>query len=430
MNPSQSTVAMSLIAPGMFLVFSLVFCCAWLVERRRHYLLLLSLSCTLFCAGATVQIFHLPDAVYLNAVVSSVFYTSAVIAATEGILGRSRKQFGLRADVALLLGITGMILFFCYVTPYLLARIYIQNFGYGAILLIASFRLVPQRRTRPVDRVLFWVMFVFAVQFFPRTALTAGPNAVFSARNFGQSPFWQALQVSIALLGAALAFAILAAALSDLLDDLRRERDSDPLTGVLNRRGFQERSNELGLSASSASVSLVLCDLDHFKVINDTYGHPAGDDVLRSFGAILVSELRSSDLVCRVGGEEFAILMPDTKEESAAAVAERIRKRIERQTFDRIPVSHRVTSSFGVAERRSGESLHDLMERADQLLYKAKSGGRNRLARAVEEDTPAANSSLLTAPPSARFQEGSPASSHIEWAAVSQWGQEKNRSQS
>lgn len=395
MIQSQSTIAMSLIAPGMFLVFSLVFCCAWLVERRRHYLLLLSLSCTLFCAGAAVQIFHLPDAAYPNAVISSAFYTSAVIAATEGILGRSQKQLGPRVDLAMLLVITGLIWFFCYVTPHLLARIYVQNFGYGAIMLIASLRLVPGQRTRPVDRALFWMMFVFAVQFFPRTTLTAGPNAVFSARDFAQSPFWQALQVSLAVLGAALAFAILAAALSDLLDDLRRERDNDPLTGVLNRRGFEERSGVLVTRAGGASVSLVLCDLDHFKSINDTYGHPAGDDVLRRIGAILVSELRSSDIAGRIGGEEFAILMPDTWEETAAAVAERIRKRIERQSFDRIPTSCRVSGSFGVVERRSGESLHDVMVRADQLLYKAKSDGRNRLARAVEEERPTASISLL-----------------------------------
>ncbi|WP_246696474.1 GGDEF domain-containing protein [Mesorhizobium sp. SARCC-RB16n] len=367
----------------MFIIFAIVFCGAWLVERRRHYLLLVACACVFFCAGASVQILHLPDAAYPNAVISSAFYTSAVLAAVEGILRRSQRQFGLPADLAILTAMTGFICYFCYASPDLLARIYIQNFGYGAILAVASLQLIPRPGTTAVDRGLFWIMFVFAVQFFPRTALTIGPNAPFSANAFGQSAFWQALQVSLAVMGAALAFAVLAAAFSDLLDDLRRERDIDPLTGALNRRGLEDRSNIVLRRVTTAPISLILCDLDHFKSINDTYGHQAGDDVLRGFGAALASELRWSDLVGRIGGEEFAILMPDTPEAEAVAVAERVRARAEGQSYEKLTDGRRATASFGVIERRTGERLQDLMARADQLLYAAKSGGRNRIARAA-----------------------------------------------
>ncbi len=391
----QPPIAVSLIAPGIFVVFAFVYCGAWFVERRRHYLLLLALACMLFCIGALVQVLHLPEEIYANAVLSSMFYTAAVIAAAEGIVRRSRKRLSLPVDLAIMVAVTGLVVYFCYLSPNLLARIYIQNFGYGAILTVASLLIIPRPGTRPVDRALFWIMFVFGVQFIPRTVLTIGPNAVFSAKTFGQSPFWQALQVSLVVMGAVLAFAILAAAFSDLLDDLRRERDTDALTGVLNRGGFESRSNAVVGRASLGRASLILCDLDHFKSINDAYGHQAGDEVIRRFGAVLSGELRWSDLAGRIGGEEFAILMPDVSESDAAAVAERVRAQIEEQSFDEFGLARRVTASFGVVERRAGERLQDLIARADQLLYSAKSAGRNRVARtataaaAAQCDTPA-----------------------------------------
>lgn len=276
--------------------------------------------------------------------------------------------------------VTGLLWHFCYVTPNLIARIYIQNLEYGTILLVASLRVVPRAETRGVDRALFWILFVFAVQFFPRTALTVGPNAMFSAKTFGQSLFWQALQVSVAVMGVVLAFAILAAAFSDLLDDLRRERDVDALTGVLNRRGFEDRSTALLRRVAMAPISLILCDLDHFKSINDTYGHQSDDNVLRRFGEVLASGLRWFDLVGRSGGEQFAILMPNTAEAEAASIGEQIRAMAEDQLHQVLRVKHRATASFGVAERRGGESLREMMARADQLLYTAKSDGRNRIA--------------------------------------------------
>lgn len=377
----RSTIVMSLIAPGLFLAFAGAFTLAWSIEKKRNYLLLLSLACLLFCVGTCVQILHLPDAVYPNAVISSVFYTSAVIAAAEGILRRAGKQFGMAADLAMLMGVTSLILYFCYITPNLIARICVQNLGYGAVFLVASLRMVPGAAAKAVDRVLFWILFIFAVQFFPRTALTVGADIPHSTHAFGLSPFWQLLQASVALLGAALAIAVLAAAIADVLEDLRRERDSDPLTHVLNRRGFEGRAHRLFTGPNSSHIALILCDLDHFKSVNDTYGHHTGDEVLRRFGTIVASEIRTCDIVGRIGGEEFAILMPDTTEDQAATVAERIRLATQEQIFEMIPASRRITGSFGVVECRAGECLPSLMARADQLLYAAKFAGRNRILR-------------------------------------------------
>ncbi len=204
------------------------------------------------------------------------------------------------------------------------------------------------------------------------------------------------MQVSVAVLGATLAFAVLAAAFSDLLDDLRRERETDPLTGVLNRRGFEDRSEILLRKVSGRPVSMALCDLDHLKSINDTLGYHSGDEVLRRFGELLRSELRMTDLARRIGGEEFAVFMPDTGEAEAMLVLEQLRSRAEDRLHEALKGHSRVTASFGVAQRRTDESLQDLMRRADALLYGAKSAGRNRIARS-NANAPSAGFSLEVA---------------------------------
>lgn len=388
MNGLSPNATMALIGPGILAVFGIAFVCAWSIEKKRHYLLLLALACILFGLAACSQIFAFPNGTYPNAVVSGLLYTSAVVAAAEGILRRADKQFGIKVDLAIIAVVTMLIWYYAYITPFLLARVYIQNFGYGAILFAAALRLMPTSGARLMDRALFWILLVFALQFFPRTVLTIGVHAPADAKAFGLSSFWQALQLSLAVLGAALAFAILGATVADILDDMRRERDSDALTGVLNRRGFEDKARPHFARQSKSPLALVLCDLDHFKSINDTYGHSAGDDVLKDFGAILRNELHTNDLAGRLGGEEFAVLLPGASITEATRFAEQVRSTLERRHFDSIPASRRITASFGIADRHSGHQFQELYERADRRLYLAKADGRNRIVTTDLADTP------------------------------------------
>jgi two-component system cell cycle response regulator len=127
-------------------------------------------------------------------------------------------------------------------------------------------------------------------------------------------------------------------------------------------------------------VSILLCDIDHFKRVNDIHGHAAGDDVLREFGRRLSQNIRPADLACRYGGEEFVVIMPDTSQALATAAGERLRQIIGEEGF-RINRGDelRVTMSGGVATVVPGDSLDALLQRADDALYRAKSGGRNRV---------------------------------------------------
>jgi diguanylate cyclase (GGDEF)-like protein len=369
---------MALIAPGILCVFGLFFLWAWALEKKRHYLLGLAAAPCLFALGVLVQVFGWPPATQPNAIVSGLFYTTAVLLAAEGTLRRSHQCFGLALDLSILAAIMGGLWYFAYVTPNLLVRVYIQNFGYGFILLAAALYLTPLMRRRLMDRILFWTLLVFAVHFFPRTVLTIGTHAPTSVPAFAASLFWNALQLSLAVLGAALAAALLAAVLSDVIDDLRHERDVDWLTGVLNRRAFEGRAEAILAQDWRSPCAVVACDLDGFKQINDRHGHAAGDNVLTTFGELLRRTARTADAVGRLGGEEFAVLLPGSTSDGAYLFAERLRVGLLGTRFPFLPAPERITASFGIAEHQPGETYHQLLARADNRLYQAKAAGRNR----------------------------------------------------
>jgi diguanylate cyclase (GGDEF)-like protein len=167
-----------------------------------------------------------------------------------------------------------------------------------------------------------------------------------------------------------------------LLAMLASRAQLDGLTGLWNRAYFDQRVQEEASKCArhGRPLSIAIADADHFKSINDTFGHPAGDVVLQGLAKILRRECRQSDIVCRYGGEEFVILMPDTAPTDAAAVCDRIRTTVEQTTWARHP-ERKVTISIGVAGVGSGGTwiAADWIEAADKNLYTSKKAGRNRI---------------------------------------------------
>lgn len=164
---------------------------------------------------------------------------------------------------------------------------------------------------------------------------------------------------------------------------------TDPLTGLANRRFFMEiLEKEISLARRHrAPLSLIMVDLDHFKKINDAYGHDQGDEVLKAFAALLQRHTRKEDLPARFGGEEFILILPHADLINALATAERVRQEQEAVLLPGIGI--RVTASFGVSQFISTDDLESLIKRADEALYAAKASGRNRVVGApmpVETD--------------------------------------------
>ena len=174
----------------------------------------------------------------------------------------------------------------------------------------------------------------------------------------------------------------------ELEGELRRIADVDVLTGVASRRAFMIAA-ERGLepSAGSTPLSVIAIDIDHFKQINDRYGHNAGDKVLGVIGEELRLECRTGDVVGRLGGEEFAILLPNTTLDSAAEIAERLRRRVSAAAISVTEVTRiSVSASFGVAPHIPGDSCETLLARADACLYRAKKAGRDRVIAMAGND--------------------------------------------
>lgn len=172
--------------------------------------------------------------------------------------------------------------------------------------------------------------------------------------------------------------------LSDRLERAETEALLDPLTGLSNRRGLARAVDTLGSSALEGAALLVI-DIDHFKVINDTHGHLLGDKVLRAIAQILRACVRGGDVAARIGGEEFAVLLPETPVNGAVAVAEKIRAAIGKMRLKRIDRDESVgdiSVSVGVGSVNSGDTFEQSLERADAALYAAKRAGRNQVCTA------------------------------------------------
>ena len=166
---------------------------------------------------------------------------------------------------------------------------------------------------------------------------------------------------------------------SALLESWQAEARSDPLTGLLNRRAFDE---DLARRVSAwrrraTPFSVVLVDLDHFKLINDRHGHASGDELLRQFATVLVGAFRDMDLVARIGGEEFAVVLPVTSASEAMIPAERLRHMVATRKFAVCGHTLRLTVSVGSTGIQVDDDARSVVARADVALYAAKSAGRN-----------------------------------------------------
>jgi diguanylate cyclase (GGDEF)-like protein/PAS domain S-box-containing protein len=166
--------------------------------------------------------------------------------------------------------------------------------------------------------------------------------------------------------------------LKQVEDELRTLTITDPLTGIRNRRYFLEQldSELLRCARSRRPLSLIMLDIDHFKRINDGFGHDAGDRVLQELCRRISARLRRIDSFCRLGGEEFIVICPETDASQALNLAKDLRRLVQEQPFAEVG---QVTASFGISSARQGDSHESLLQRADQALYAAKGSGRNRV---------------------------------------------------
>jgi len=384
-----------LIPPIVLAVFALSLGGMWLVDRRRLHLLLLAGGFAGFGAAILVQVLELPPQSAFSSVVSATLYAAGATLFALGVVWRSGRR-GIPPPLLLLpVLLVATLAWFSYVDEQLLIRIYVLNFGLGFIGIAGTWYARKLANGSLAERALFWLQLTLALHFFPRTLLTAGRigASITDPQRFGGTDFWVLTLYAGAVLGVVIGIGVVLVTAADLMAGLQHERDTDALTGTLNRRGLEARAGELLEQPIYRPISLIACDIDHFKAINDQFGHHAGDLVLQRLGTLLRSNCRATDIVARIGGEEFVVVLPNTTADEGFELAERLRRLIAESATS---IGPSMTCSFGVAALQ----LHDAdiwagLQRADRQLYAAKHAGRNRTAGEAA-DTRQARATVVT----------------------------------
>ena len=383
-----------LLTPVIFTVFSIGFFCIWFQYRNLTSAGFLALS---YLSGAIAFTFEVAiprQETFWNTLMRSVgdvFYLVItlflVIAVAYRYEQRVPKAVLSTLFVAAALGNT----WFWFGYDSLTARSYVISSA-CAVMLLLCIPIIRKTEMKLIDHALAWLLGISAVQIVLQPIVILnftdiGDNFVLD--DYWHSTFLAILNLSVAIISLALAVVLFVGFGMDIIAEYKRKSDTDVLSNVLNRRGFEEAAIQHVTNASDngVPVTLVIGDIDNFKSINDTYGHQIGDIVISNFSTIMKSACRKQDIIGRIGGEEFCILLPAATQEMGALVAESIRSSAKgfEHTDGKIPAFF-ITSSFGVAELRPGETYLSLFNRADKALYEAKEKGRNLVMRADKDN--------------------------------------------
>lgn len=246
-----------------------------------------------------------------------------------------------------------------------------------ALQLALALLLITSWPRAAIDRAMIAIGWVVVLDNLVRTAsipLTA-PGATFSS--FLESDYGYLMQASAMLTGFTFALLALIAVTTDVLKRHRQDAEMDPLTGLLNRRGLGAQAAKW---STGGRASVVSCDLDHFKRVNDTWGHDAGDRVLIAFAGIVRAVMPETGIAARVGGEEFVLYLPGQTARGAQSIASTLRSAMAAHDWTAAGIDGRQSASFGLATGLpADETLQELIRRADQNLYEAKRCGRDQI---------------------------------------------------
>lgn len=387
----------SLFSPAIALTLAVPFVVLWFYRQERFYLFMIAASFLGAAIGFMLQGFTLPIGLPATKLLSNCAFMLASLAMASSVISRFGRpvpwfEFGVLALAGL-----GAFSFFMFVKPDLTARVLSMNFALGGITLVVAAELRALSNKGPVEHTLFALALMSGMNFIIRPLAIAMSEGSFGSYDtFYQSLYWTSALLSHGVFSLLIALTLLTAEAVDIIRALRSETLTDPLSGLLNRRGFDTRASKIleQNGDTGVPVSLVVIDLDRFKALNDQYGHAAGDRVIAEFGLRLLGGAGNHAVAGRLGGEEFAVLLPMADAMTARLYAEGVRSMLSVSAIDGLPPSFRVTASFGVATRLDRETLGEMMRRADEALYLAKRSGRDnvRVSMSLAQETTTSHS--------------------------------------
>jgi len=363
---------------------------------RRHTLGF-GVAYALSAIGFLITHFLPSDAFYLFHA-TQLFYSLGSIIMIASVCERA----GLRAPLASLVCVYGVSALVLALSIALSSdvgpRLIIVNTGYGVMFAMCVTMLLTAKRRDAADIAIIAVMIFQAIDFLVRPNMTLLFESSIPAEVYRDSVYYSMIGLALGVKGVTTAMVLIGATIVEWTKFLRESSERDALTGLLNRGAFEQKIQDM-LTRSEAEnrpLTLVVADIDHFKQVNDIWGHQAGDQAIASFGALLGQMVRGGDMAGRIGGEEFCIAVWNCENGPAERLANRIRHAFARVEHEGLNEDIRLTASFGVAMAQDGERYERLFARADEALYRAKEGGRDRVESAEDrrEKAPIASRDL------------------------------------
>jgi diguanylate cyclase (GGDEF)-like protein len=371
------------LVPVNLALFSAIFAGIYLYQRHLVYARWLAIA---YVSGMFATIFdiiepHSEIARLSASDVSHPFFWSVSIFVMLGMADRygQRVSHGL-VRTLMALGIAGQLIFgwlwYLYIVQETLSNLLAATF-----MLMAA-QLVARGGSTAIDRRITWLLRAVAISYLLRVTVVFAPVLLSSANYLATVHLHNALQLvvsSVTGAGAALAFLVMSA--QDVVEIFRARSRTDALTGLLNRRGWEEKIEALAKAGRIAGRIVLICDVDHFKRINDQWGHQVGDAVLQRIGICFAALNIQGSEIARIGGEEFAILLPQDARPNMLGLAESVRRSVE--TLGQPEVADvAVTCSIGYAVVEPDGGYRGAYVNADAALYAAKREGRNRVVSA------------------------------------------------
>jgi len=373
---------LGLITPMMAMVFVVVFLVLWRRGRMGDYVLAFAGAYFFFGLGFLATHAVDPGQWYVFHLTQGL-YSLGSVAAVWGAARRMGQPISLTGlGIVYLLSATTLAVAVA-LSSQTEPRLYIVNAGYAVMFLMGALAMLQAQRRTAIDTLVILLFAVSSAQFLIRPVLTLLLAGGSEASAYRESIYYSVLSVAVTIQSLMTAVTLVGACVYDQIKAVREQAEVDGLTGLRTRRAFEQDVVELLERAKQEClpVSLVVADIDHFKAVNDVWGHQVGDHAIAQFGQIITGTIRDSDLAGRIGGEEFCILAWNCDETAAVTMAERIRAKFAHTQVKGMPDDHRLTASFGAAGRAEGEGYGRLFARTDAALYRAKEGGRNRTVR-------------------------------------------------
>lgn len=368
-----------LIVPSCLFLIGLAFTFCRLIFKADLFLLWIGLAYVIPSIALFAQCLMDNAQLTLAAPFTAILYLLGSWFGAYAISLKLKVSFRHKLALAISLCTIAILTYFSYIQPQIWVRLIILNISLGLVGFITiPYVLKKLPSSKSFDK---WILIFYLISV-SYSFFRAGINFIFlepidqSQFTLTSSVWWLLCMSANILLNILFALVISGCAVKDVIHHLNNERFQDPLTHLLNRRGFFEKNKVIDFGKSF--YFLIYFDLDHFKTINDTWGHYTGDLILKGVSEIILNNKKANDLVARFGGEEFICLISAKNERDALHQTQRLKALIEQTVFTNNKI--RITASYGLTSINNLQDIEQALHRADHLLYRAKANGRNQIS--------------------------------------------------